>query len=238
MALASNTCGVSADLRKNWLILTFKGIVTKTQMRSLYTDVRFNVADLQPRYNVISDFSECKFMYLNSLATFRQIFHYMLTNNSGEVVRIINPKRVISKQIINLTLQRPGYKPTYAANREEAEKKITQSARRESLRFQLHGKQVSVVLDAVPSVGAIIDISIGGCAITSAQTHPQHGDEVQLKFNFSGQSAIEEFVLQARVVRVDGQTFAVQFVGMTSHQQSLLWGCLVAESEAVDQPST
>lgn len=221
---------VIADFEKNRLTLTFKGVVTAKEMNKLYTDVRFAVADLQEKYNVISDFTECKFMYLNSLGTFKNIFNYMLSNKSGEMIRVIHSKRIISKQILNYALHRPGYHPTYVSTREEAEKKIDSSAKRDGLRFDLNDKPIAVIINSANHEGFILNISTSGCAITSKTAKPKNGDEIQVRFKLNAQSKIEEFVFQAKVVRVESYTFAVQFLNLNNLQRGLLWGCLVIES--------
>lgn len=225
-----------ADFEKNRVTLTFKGVVTAKEMNKLYTDVRFAVADLEEKYNVVSDFTECKFMYLNSLGTFKKIYNYMLSNKSGEMIRVIHSKRIISKQILNYALHRPGYKPIYVSTREEAENKLS-SATRDGLRFDLNEKPIAVINNSSTHEGFILNISTSGCAITSKTVKLKNGDEIQVKFKLNTQSKIEEFSFQARVVRVESYTFAVKFLNLNNLQRSLLWGCLVVESNADCKPA-
>ncbi len=222
---------VAANFDHNWLTLTFKGIVTAKDMNVLYTDVRFNVSELQESYSVIFDFSECKLMYLNSLGTFKKISNYLLTNKCGEMLRVIHPRRVISKQILNYALHRPGYKPSYVATREEAEKKITSAAKRTDLRFDLKEKPITLIDGSTQHNGFILNISMGGCAVTSKTAKPVKGAEIEVRFNLSDNSKLEKFVFKARVVRVESYTFALHFLNLTSLQKGLVWGCLVAESD-------
>lgn len=222
---------VNVDLKKNWLILTFEGVVTKRDIERIYTDVRFGVSDLKPHYNVIADFSGCLFMYLNCLKTFKKLFHYMLTSNSGEIIRVLHPKRIIARQIINYTLHRPGYKPTYVATRNEAEKKITSAAKRTAIRFQLHEKPTIITANSVEHEGFILNISQSGCAMSSKTLRPKVGDTTSVRFTLKAPTSTREFKLQARVVRVESYTFAVQFNSISEIEDSFLWACLLAETE-------
>ena len=78
---------IKNNIKKNRLYFTFSGMPTKEEMDRLYTDVRFNVSDLQPGFDVISDFSECKLVHLNGIKTFVKIMNYLLVNGVGEVVK-------------------------------------------------------------------------------------------------------------------------------------------------------
>ena len=222
---------VATDIANNSLNIMFKGIITKTELKGLYTDIRFGVADLKPEFNVISDFSNCRLMYLNGLPTFRKIFHYILSNKSGEIVRVIHPKRLISKQIINASLLRKGYKPIYASTIEEAEEKIKNAVKRDGLRIELHELSVAILYNDVKHDGHILNLSTSGCAITSTSIQPNHGDLLQIKFAFANKSSPDIFNLKGSVIRVESYTFAMDFVPLDSQKKSTLWRCLVDESE-------
>ncbi len=222
---------VVTDIASNSLNITFKGIITKKELKGLYTDIRFGVADLQPEFNVISDFSGCRLMYLNGLATFRKIFHYILSNNSGEVVRVIHPERLITKQIINAALLRKGYKPIYASTIEEAEEKIKNSAKRDGLRFDLYEQPVDIWQNNKKHDGHILNLSTSGCAITSTSLQPNQGDELQVKFAFATKASSDIFNIKGKVVRAESYSFAMNFVALDSQKKRLLWRCLVDESE-------
>lgn len=74
---------VKPDINKNRLYLTISGKVTKKELDKLYTDLRFCVAELQPGFDALSDFSECKLGNLNGLPTFRKISIYLVENVYG-----------------------------------------------------------------------------------------------------------------------------------------------------------
>jgi hypothetical protein len=219
------------DIKNNRLNLTFQGLVTKKELEKLYTDVRFGVADLQPEFTVISDFSDCRLVYLNGLLTFRKIFHYILTKNSGEVVRVLHPKRLISKQLLNAALLKKGYKPIYASTIEEAEEKISKPVKRDGLRFELHKQPVEVLHNKRKHEGSILNISTSGCAITSTSLQPNQGDEIQIKFTFATKASSDIFNLDGKVVRNESYTFSMYFVGIDSQKKNLLWSYLVDESD-------
>jgi hypothetical protein len=225
-----NKSCVVADFEKQLMTLTFVGIVTSAEMRKVYTDVRFLAEDLEENFNVIADFSRCRFMYLNSLKPFKSIFQYLLSKNSGEMIRVLHPQRIISKQILNFTLRRPGYTPTYAGDLEEAHKKIHDVARRDGLRFQLFEKGCTILIDAKSHNGFILNISTSGCAIACENVSVKYGDEINVGFKLNGQSVVETFDIKAKVVRAESYTFAVNFLDLNREAKSILWGCLIAES--------
>ncbi len=211
--------------------MTFRGVVTTKEMEKLYTAIRFAVADLKEKHDVISDFTDCKFMYLTSLVTFKKILKFIFSKELGQVIRVIASNRVISKQILNLTLNRPGHKPIYVSTLEDAKNKLDNSASLESLRFDLHEKPVVMTSKSVQHDGFILDLSTSDCAITSKTAIPNHGDEIQVRFKLNGETQPELFDFSAKVVRVESFSFNVQFLNVNSAQRSLLWGCLVVESQ-------
>jgi PilZ domain len=221
---------VETDLKNNRLNVTFKGIITKSEFERVYTDVRFGVADLQPDFKVLSDFSDCRLMFLNGFPTFRKIFHFILSNNSGEIIRVLHPKRVISKQIINATLHKKGYKPTYVSTREEAEKRINNSTNRDGLRFELHQQYVDIFYKNTKYEGYILFLSTSGCEIESS-LQPSKSDEMQIKFAFINQAPSDKFDLTARVVMTESSSFTLQFTPLDNQKKCHLWRCLVDESE-------
>lgn len=46
---------VSADLKRNRLIITVSATASQKEAKKIYTDIRFCVADLQPGFDVITD---------------------------------------------------------------------------------------------------------------------------------------------------------------------------------------
>ncbi|MGL1933142.1 MAG: PilZ domain-containing protein [Desulfotalea sp.] len=222
---------IITDIKNNRLNLAFRGIIAKKELAELYTEVRFGVADLQDGFNVISDFSECRLMFLNGLPTFRKIFQYILSKKSGEIVRVVDPKRIITKQILNASLLKRGYKPIYASTIEEAEEKITKHANRDGLRFELHKQSAEILHDDKKHDGHLLNLSTSGCAITSTSLQPNQGDELEVKFAFAGKSSSDVFNLNGKVVRAESDSFSMNFAVLDSQKKTLLWRHLVDESD-------
>lgn len=221
---------LEADIERNLLKLSFVGIITKKDFDQIYTEVRSALSDLQPGFNVISDFSECRLMYLNGLISFRKIFSYILSNESGEIVRVLPPNRLITMQIINGALMRKGYTPVYASTLEEASEIVGRVTKRDGLRFELDTQPVEIFFSDKVYRGHILNISTSGCAINSSSLRPRKGDDLKVKFFFTGKSSGEVIELQAKVVRSESYAFAVNFVLPDRNTRNLLWRCLVDES--------
>ena len=224
--------GLKTSVRDNRLSLFFIGRVTKKEMEKLYTDVRFSIADLQPGFDVISDLSKCLFIDLSGLAVFRKIVTYLITNEVGEVVRVMNRKRVISRQIVNLTLKMQGYIPVYVDSFDEAETHLNAFTKRNGIRFHLHNCEIKVIQDNSQAKGRIANISTSGCAVEAEGFVPEHNIPVTLLFSIGqNQENKVDFVINGDVVRADGNTFAVRFTEVDKAQQDKLWDCFVYESQ-------
>lgn len=223
---------VAVDIKNNKLVLTFNGIITKKELSSLYTDVRFGVGDLQKDFTVLSDFSNCTVMNLDALPTFRKILHFIITNNSGEIVRVLPPDQVVSLQIINATIYRKGYRPIYASTREEAESKIELSKNRDGLRFDLEHQPLTIIFEDQSFDGMITNLSTSGCAISSPSFAAQEGQVVQTKFSFVTETSDEpcSFEINAQVMRTDEEGFAVQFTSFDDPEKNTLWCCLLNQT--------
>lgn len=121
MVAAKSKLKVKVDIPKNWLIFHYSGQINKKQLNSLYTDVRFCVADLKPGFHVISDFSQCSLANLNCIPVLSKIMNYLIENKVAEVIRIIQEGSLIHTQLTNYSIRRQGYKPTYVRSFREAE---------------------------------------------------------------------------------------------------------------------
>lgn len=223
---------VAVDVKNNKLVLTFKGIITKKELSSLYTDVRFGVGDLQKQFCVLSDFSNCTVMNLDALPTFRKILHYIITNNSGEIIRVLPPDQVVSLQIINATIYRSGYRPIYASSIEEAENKFELTAKRDGLRFDLENQPVTILFEEQHFDGLITNISTSGCAITSSTFTAEIDQSVQINFTLTSPTSHEssDFTTHAQVMRAEPDGFAVKFTSLDDDEKNALWCCLLDES--------
>jgi len=121
MVVKSQKSEVFADINKNRLFIVLRGSVRKEEIESLYTDIRFCVADLQPGFNVITDMTKSNIGYLSGASTFRRIASYLLDNNVGTVIRVTGKQSIIADQINKISQMVQGYKAVYVTSMEEAE---------------------------------------------------------------------------------------------------------------------
>ena len=214
-----------ADLARNRLLITIAGAIDKAELDRLYTDVRFCVADLQPGFDVITDLSQATLGHLSALPTFRKIMAYLAGNGVRDVVRVMNPDKLIHRQILNHGARVPGYKAMYATSRAEAEAMLGQSAKRAALRFSIPNQTVTLIADGNETVAQVIDISTGGCALL-LHDPPAQGSEVIVAFSLD----THHFSLRSRIVRSDENGCAAAFEPADSEEHETLKGCLIAAS--------
>jgi hypothetical protein len=112
---------VTADIKRNRLVIKLRGDVPKRDVERLYTDIRFCVSDLKPGFAVITDLSEARIGHLSAIDTFKKITNFLTEKQVGPVIRIVGQARVIFQQIAKLTKQITGYQAMYAKTMEEAE---------------------------------------------------------------------------------------------------------------------
>jgi hypothetical protein len=158
---------VKADIKKNRLHFTFSGNVFKQEMEKLYTDTRFCVADMKHGFDVISDYSECFLLHLSGVLSFRNKMNYLMANNAGEIIRIVNKKSIVYKQITNLSSVIWGYKPINVSTYEEAEIKLKNTIKRSGIRFHVNNLPVKYSSKNNEHSGNIKNISTSGCDIES-----------------------------------------------------------------------
>ncbi len=121
MAAKVRRSRVTADLKKNRLVIILVGTIRKDDLESIYTDIRFCVRDLQSGFDVITDMREGRIGYLSGAATFLKIQEFLQSSKVGRIVRITGPSRIILQQIQRITQGKNGYKPVYVSTFEEAE---------------------------------------------------------------------------------------------------------------------
>jgi hypothetical protein len=118
---------VNADLKQNRLYITIAGRLNKKDLDGLYTDIRFCVADLKPGFDVITDLRSCTLAALSGFSTFNKITNHLQASDVGQVIRIIDERRVVFKQILNSAAKIKGYTAVYVKSAEEAESKLKNS---------------------------------------------------------------------------------------------------------------
>lgn len=210
---------VKPNIGKNRLELYLKGQVWKEELNDLYTDVRFGVADLSKDFDVITDLSECEMGSLSALETLRKITNFLIEKNVKSIVRIINEKQLISTQMYNYEGRKTGLKILYANNQTEAEELLSQTEKRNGLRFKLIGHTVDYTI----GTGVILDISSTGCAIEGKTSFPTKSQEVKITIQFSQKEGlIDTFSCTAYTMWVDGEVFALQFKDLEDDQADKL----------------
>ncbi len=223
---------VVTNIGKNRLYFTISGKVTQKEVDSFYTEVRFCVADLEPGFDVISDFSECKLAHLGAIPTFRKIMGYLITSGVGEVVRVMPDKCIFCNQIMQLAARSQGYNPICVFTLEEAEDILVNSVKRNGLRFHLHPLPIEYMMGNTKEEGRILNISTSGFAASSTTQHLSVGMELIIQFAFVQQEdSADIFKLKARIVRVKDDSFAAEFTDFDDNRKEQLWKCLVYESE-------
>ena len=222
---------INADTHKNRLYFNFVGVVTQKRMEELYTDVRFCVADLKPGFDVISDFSACELIHLDSIPALKKMMSYMIENGLGEIVRILQSDKISHRQVLNLATRVQGYKPIYVSDIDEAEDVLKKTVKRKGLRVHLHKVPVRYIVGNEEESGHIINMSTSGCAVEFTTLRPETDTFILIKdiFPREGDSP-ESFEIKAKVVRVDNDVFAVEFTELDDEKEELLWKHLLAES--------
>lgn len=222
---------VKADAGKNRLGFTLAGTIHKKGLGELYTELRFCVPELRPDFEVIADLSGCTLAFLNIIPTFKNIMNFLLSNNVGEMVGIMPADALIYKQIQLATVFQ-GYKPSFVSSFAEAEKRLATINRRAALRFFLHDQLVQYSANAQQYDALIHDISVCGCVIKTPAPTVTVGEKVNLCIPlFQLENGQDLSKIEAEVVRVDTDMFAVKFMCFTKEEEKLLWGSLVKVSQ-------
>lgn len=221
---------VTADLKKNRLCIALGTTATKAELNKVYTDIRFCVADLKPGFDVITDLSLCTLGHLNAIATFKKIMDYLVAQKVGRVVRVVGGTNIAFRQLLALATRFHCYKPLYVASLEEAETVLQHPVAPEALSFQLHRRQVDFVVGQAKGQGQLVDISTGGCTVQGTADVVAKDQEMALTLVLNRQKDDKaSFTLDARVVSVAEDRFAVEFLNMADAEKDGLYQCLVYE---------
>lgn len=225
-----------ADTKRNRLYITLSCDPSKKILEKVYTDVRFCVADLKPGFDVVTDLSQCTLGHLNGISTLRKIMGYLVRNQPGEVVRVIGKMSLIFKQLIMFTAKFQGYKPVYVATLEEAEDILANSKRRNGLRFHIRQQQIDYRVNQEEGKGYLIDLSISGCAVQQPTIPLVTAKEITVIFTLDQEQNVPaKFTINAKVVRVQDDMFAAQFLDLDNEMKGLLYKCLTYEAQR-DKP--
>lgn len=167
-AMSIKTCKASANIKKNRLTITAAEKITKKAMDSLYTDIRFCVADLKPGFDVITDLSACTLATLSGFTTYRKITNHLIISKVGRVVRVIDETKIIKKQLYNFTARFQSYKAEIFSSMEAAEEYLSESDEDYELCFRLNGQHVDYIYEQADGAGMLEFLSICECKITSS----------------------------------------------------------------------
>lgn len=231
--MSSEKCSmtVRADIPRNRLYCVITGKIGSADMEKFYTDIRFGIADLKPGFSVITDLSRCSLGHLGAIPTFRKVMNYIAGKGAREVIRVIDKKKLLFRQALNLASKMQGYMPVYVESLEEAERLLDRDIRRSQLRFKLHDTEVLVKFsETVHQTGKIIDISLTGCAFTMTGMELREGEQVSVCIPLNCESMIHEFELPAKVVRALPGGCAVMFAEAKGNDVDRFWSCLLQES--------
>lgn len=225
-----NKSKVKADIKKNRLCITLPPTANKLELEKIYTDVRFCVADLKPGFDVVTDLSQCTIGHLNGISTLRKIMDYLVIKEVGRVIRVTGGMGLVLKQLLGLASRFQSYKAIYVSTLKEAENELSQPIQPRGLRFQIHQRQVEYSIHQEQGTGHLIDISISGCAIQEATIPLSVDMEVSMTIPlYQEQDTLSSFTMPAKVVWVEDDRFAVQFLDIDDNQEAQLYKCLVTE---------
>ena len=221
---------VVADNKKNRLYIKVSGDLDAQSLDKLYTEIRFCVADLKNYFNVIEDISQCNIIYLNGLDVYKKIINYLVSNMVGEIIRVIETNNISYKQIVNFTEKIQCYIQMYVTNIDEAEKKLKQAIKRNCIRFKLYGPGVEYMINSMPGIGYLIDVSTSGCAIKSPTIPVSVGSETIVSITFDNHDTLmSKFNINARVVRSNNDMFAAHFSNFDDSNKEQLYKRLAYE---------
>lgn len=223
---------VVANIAQNRLHITIAGNLSRGNLDKLYTEIRFCVADLRPGFGVITDLSDCTIAALSGIPTFRKITNYLITNKVGGVVRVIDEKKVVLRQLINFTAKMQGYKADHYYSLAEAEAALSRAQRRDGLRFELHKQSVKFSIGNLEGNGSVHDLSISGCAIKTTDELPAVLNKIFISIEFNKHETIMGFFeFKAEVIWVERESFGVKFENMDNEQKEQLGERLIYESK-------
>lgn len=230
MANPTSKAKAIANIKKNRLHITIAGTIDVKSLEKLYTEIRFCVADLKKGFDVISDISQCNFIYITGLPVYKKIIDYLIANKVGEIVRIVKNGNISCRQIINFSERIHSYRTIYADDEQQAENKLENLVRRDGIRFRFTNFMVEYNVDNESGQGNIVDISTSGCAV-EAVTIPLSVDmDIDMTFKFDHHQIHPSlFQIKARVVRAQDHMFATQFLELDDQRREAFYDRLAYE---------
>lgn len=232
MASTPKNSSARANIKENRLYITIAGKLSKKDLDRLYTDIRFCVADLTAGFDVINDLSGCSLAALNGLPTFKKITNHLIDKEVGKVIRVIDEQKIIFRQILNVASKMRGYKTAYVSSLEEAEHQLSNAQRQDGLRFCLLKHAVAYLVDGKEGKGEILDISVSGCTIKHESLTPHMNELISFSTTFQKhENLLEVFEIEAEVVWVENNQFAVNFQKVDNDLREQVAARLIYESK-------
>ncbi|WP_028584357.1 PilZ domain-containing protein [Desulfogranum mediterraneum] len=217
---------IRLDQANNILYFSLLGQLKKQNIESLYTDIRFSVADLRPGFHVVADYSRCDFWYISAIPVLNKIIEFLLSQEVGSTIRIVRKDNTLFRQFLQLHDTIQGYKPIYVSSREEAEKLLTDDAiiiDRKGKRYPTSNLEVRIETPRENGTGTIIDISTSGCKIAAVPFAVECYETIFLEFVLGSQGTAQASRrLKALVVRKSEDFIAVEFMNITAEDAQLI----------------
>lgn len=230
--MSTKACKTSVNIKKNRLVITVAEKVDKKNIDSLYTEIRFGVADLKPGFDVITDLSACSLGALSGLPTFRKITNHLINNKVGRVVRVIDETKIIKKQLFNITARSQSYKADIYSSMEAAEEYLTNSDDSPELRFTLNDQGVEYVFEGTNGSGSVEFLSICECKVVASTLSLAIGSKATLTIKFDTyEELLDLFEVSVEVTSVEGDGFGTKFIDVDDEIKDRLWKRLVHESQ-------
>ncbi len=224
--VADNKSGskIVVNVARNRLNVRISGNVCTKSLEELYTEIRFCVGDLKPGFDVIEDSSQCNLLYVASLSIYKKIIDYLITQKVGRVIRIISDESLFRKQFTSFASKVQCYRTMYAQNIEEAKKILEKSDRRNGIRFKLFGPVIEYSSPPESGKGFLIDISTSGCAVESPTIYPAIDTEILFTLTFEPHNTLLSiFRIHAKIIRIDDDMFAAQFLYLDDENKERLY---------------
>ena len=184
-------------------------------------------------FDVVNDLSGCSLAALNGIPTFKKITNHLVNNEVGKIVRVIDERKLVFRQLLNLAAKMRGYQTTYVTSLEEAEQELFNAQKQDGLRFCLLDQPVAYIVDGKEGKGEISDISVSGCAIKHDSLSPTMNEFISFSTTFQKrENLLKVFETEAKVVWVENNKFAVSFQKVDNDLREQMAERLVYESKS------
>jgi hypothetical protein len=214
---------IQIDLKGNILHLSIPDQVDEGELQSIYTDLRFAVADLQPGFHITVDFLQWVDTTLATTETLEKILAYPASFKVGKIVIVADKKQPIFEQVMGLIQIISSLDVVYAANSKEAEVRLASPPlhpQRRGFRFHLDWLQVTYRKGEKRGSGHLINISTSGCAVRESSLVVAVNEEILITLDFDPHPELPDSLeLPAKIIRVKSDLFCAEFKDLNCLQQ-------------------